>query len=57
MNYSTPMRTLRKRAAAAPWPTWATCDGWPLPQFGVPHTAHSRHTASQPFQNAGVMPV
>ncbi len=46
----TPTRTSRNRAALAPWPVWATCSGWPLPQLGVPHTTQpSRLTmASQP---------
>lgn len=29
-------RTFRKRAGAAPWPVCASCEGCPLPQFGVP---------------------
>ena len=31
-----PTVTSRKRAGAAPCATRATCDGWPLPQLGVP---------------------
>ena len=36
--YTTPTRTLRKRAGAAPWPTCATCIGSPLPQLGTPQS-------------------
>ena len=37
----TPSCTSRNRAGDAPWPTRATCPGWPLPQFGVPHRVQS----------------
>src|ERR1700683_2820688 len=55
---ATPTRTFRKRAGAAPWPVPITCCGWPLPQFGVPHSVHSsrEQIASSEFQNSVVMP-
>ena len=45
--------------ATAPWPTRATWPGWPLPQFGVPHSVQSSRppTASHEPQNSVVMPV
>jgi hypothetical protein len=33
----TPTLTFLNLAGAAPWPVWAICEGWPLPQLGVPH--------------------
>ena len=58
-HFMIPTCTLRKRAGAAPWPVWATCSGWPLPQLGVPQTIQwsALQTASQEPQNWGVMPV
>ncbi len=35
----TPVSTPLKRAGAAPWATWATCIGSPLPQLATPHTS------------------
>ena len=40
-------RTPRKRAGAAPWPTPCVCIGSPLPQFGTPHSRHSRSAADR----------
>ncbi len=36
--YALPILILRKRAGLAPWPVPITCSGWPLPQFGTPHS-------------------
>ena len=36
--YALPILMLRKRAGLAPWPVPITCSGWPLPQFGTPHS-------------------
>ncbi len=51
--------TLRKRQGAAPWPTWMTWPGCPLPQLTTPHGLHSEGpaTASQDRQNSGVRPA
>ena len=34
-----PIFTFRKRAGEAPCPVPMVCIGWPLPQFGVPHSS------------------
>ena len=54
-----PMFTLRKREGDAPCPVPMVCIGWPLPQFGVPHSVHSfaLQMASQEFQNSVVIPL
>ena len=36
--YAPPTSMLWKRAGLAPWPVPITCSGWPLPQFGTPHS-------------------
>src|SRR6266566_3476676 len=53
-----PTLTLRNLEGAAPCPVPITCCGWPLPQFGVPHSVHSsrEQIASSEFQNSVVMP-
>src|SRR5262245_8061484 len=50
----TPTWTLRKRAPGTAWPTWPTCPGSPLPQFGVPSITKLRSspTASHDRQNS-----
>ena len=55
----TPSCTFRNLEGDAPWPTRATWPGWPLPQFGVPHSVQSSRppTASHEPQNSVVMPV
>src|ERR1700721_1452545 len=35
---ATPTFTFRKREGEAPCPVPMVCIGWPLPQFGVPHS-------------------
>ena len=47
------IRTLRKRAGAAPWLISAICIGFPFPQFTTPCNSHSAApaTASQLRQN------
>ena len=56
---ATPTLMLRKRAGDAPWPVPMVCMGWPLPQFGVPHSVQwsREQMASQLFQNSVVMPL
>src|SRR5206468_11990401 len=58
-RWATPTWTSRKRAGAAPWETWATCPGSPLPQFKRPHSRHSEleQTPSSEPQNSGVNPA
>src|SRR5208282_4235731 len=57
-EYADPTRIFRNRAGLAPCPVPTTCCGWPLPQFGVPHSAHSsrEQIASIEFQNSVVIP-
>ena len=58
-GHAGPASTSRKRAGAAPWETWATCPGSPLPQFITPCSRHAgaEQTASRPAQNCGVVPA
>ncbi len=55
----TPTFTFRNRAGAVPCATRAVWPGWPLPQFGVPQTAHSSRlpTASHDDQKSTVFPA
>ena len=55
----TPTRTPRNRQGTAGWPVWPTCNGWPLPQLGVPHAVSSDGppTMSIDPQKWGLMPV
>src|SRR5208282_3604226 len=57
-EYAEPTRIFRNRAGLAPCPVPTTCCGCPLPQFGVPHSAHSsrEQIASIEFQNSVVIP-
>src|ERR1700693_1963563 len=57
-EYAEPTRIFRNRAGLAPCPVPTTCCGWPLPQFGVPHSVHSsrEQIASIEFQNSVVIP-
>src|SRR5208337_825931 len=54
-----PIFTFRNRAGEAPWPVPIVCIGWPLPQFGVPHSSQwsSLQMASHEFQNSVVIPL
>ena len=58
-GHATPTCTSRKRAGAAPCETRMTCPGSPLPQSMKETSSHSdgEQTASQPAQNAGVVPA
>ncbi len=57
--YAIPTVTLRKRDGDAPCPVPMVCDGWPLPQLGVPQSVQlsGPQIASQEFQNSVVMPL
>ena len=56
---ATPTRTFRNREGDAPCPVPMVCIGWPLPQFGVPHSVQCsrEQIASQLFQNSVVIPL
>src|SRR6266853_3592009 len=57
--YALPTFIFVNLAGEAPWPVPMVCMGWPLPQFGVPHSvqASREQIASQLFQNSVVIPL
>ena len=56
---ATPTFIFRNREGDAPCPVPIVCIGWPLPQFGVPHSVQCsrEQIASQLFQNSVVIPL